>query len=139
MPWQAAAPHAGFSSAAKTWLPVDARHTALAVDQQAGPDSLLGYFKQIIAWRKTQPALIHGDMHLWDAHAQTLVFVREHAGQRVLCAFNFSDRAAELSLPADWAGAQALNESGTSGVHTDAQRLRFEPWGCAFLSPSKGL
>lgn len=139
MPWQAAAPHAGFSSAAKTWLPVDARHTALAVDQQAGPDSLLGYFKQIIAWRKTQPALIHGDMHLWDAHAQTLVFVREHAGQRVLCAFNFSDRAAELSLPADWAGAQALNDSGTSGVHTDAQRLRFEPWGCAFLSPSKGL
>jgi alpha-glucosidase len=45
MPWQAAAPHAGFSSAAKTWLPLDPRHTALAVDQQAGPNSLLGYFK----------------------------------------------------------------------------------------------
>ena len=139
MPWQAAAPHAGFSSAAKTWLPVDARHTALAVDQQTGPDSLLGYFKQIIAWRKNQPALIHGDMQLWDAHAQTLVFVREHLGQRVLCAFNFSDQVAELSLPADWAGAKALSDSGTSGVQVDAQRLRFEPWGCAFLSPSKGL
>jgi alpha-glucosidase len=111
----------------------------LAVDQQTGPDSLLHYFKQISAWRKTQPALIQGDMQLWDAHAQTLVFVREHAGQRVLCAFNFSDRAAELSLPTDWAGAQALSGSGTSGVHIDAQRLHFEPWGCAFLSPSTGL
>ncbi len=135
MPWQAAAPHAGFSSAAKTWLPVDARHTALAVDQQTGSDSLLSYFKQIIAWRKQQPALIHGDMQLWDRHEQTLAFVREHEGQRVLCVFNFSDRATELSLPAEWAQASAMTESGTQGVQVHAQHLRFEPWGCAFLRP----
>jgi alpha-glucosidase len=133
MPWQAAAPHAGFSSATKTWLPLDARHTALAVDLQTGPDSLLSYFKQIIAWRKQQPALIHGDMQLWDRHEQTLAFVREHEGQRVLCVFNFSDRATELSLPAEWAHASAMTESGTHGVQVEAQRLRFEPWGCAFL------
>jgi alpha-glucosidase len=133
MPWQAAAPHAGFSSAAKTWLPLDARHTALAVDQQTGPDSLLSYFKQLIAWRKQQPALIHGDMQLWDTHEQTLAFVREHEGQRVLCVFNFSDRATELSLPAEWAQASAMTESGTQGVRVEARRLRFEPWGCAFL------
>ena len=135
MPWQAAASHAGFSSAARTWLPVDARHTALAVDQQTGSDSLLSYFKQIIAWRKQQPALIHGDMQLWDRHEQTLAFVREHEGQRVLCVFNFSDRATELSLPAEWAQASAMTESGTQGVQVHAQHLRFEPWGCAFLRP----
>jgi alpha-glucosidase len=138
MPWQAAAPHAGFSSAAKTWLPVDARHTALAVDQQTGPDSLLSYFKQIIAWRKQQPALIHGDMQLWASHEQTLAFVREHEGERVLCVFNFSDRTTELSLPAEWAQASAMTESGTQGVHLEAQRLRCEPWGCAFLRPANG-
>ena len=138
MPWQAAAPHAGFSSAAKTWLPLDARHTALAVDQQAGPNSLLGYFKQLIAWRKQQPALIHGDMQLWAPHDQTLAFVREHPGQRVLCVFNFSDRTTELSLPAEWAQASAMTESGTHGVQVEAQRLRFEPWGCAFLRPANG-
>ena len=138
MPWQAAAPHAGFSSAAKTWLPIDARHTALAVDQQAGPNSLLGYFKQLIAWRKQQPALVHGEMQLWEAHEQTLVFVREHEGQRVLCVFNFSERSAELKLPDEWAHASVMTESGTHGVHVEAQRLRFEPWGCAFLRPAQG-
>ena len=133
MPWQATAPQAGFSSAAKTWLPLDVRHTALAVDQQTGPDSLLSYFKQLIAWRKQQSALIHGDMQLWDKHEQILAFVREHEGQRVLCVFNFSDRSTELSLPAEWARTSAMTESGTQGVHIEAQRLRFEPWGCAFL------
>jgi alpha-glucosidase len=133
MPWQAQAPHAGFSTAEKTWLPVDARHQALAVDQQTGPDSLLAYFKQLIAWRKEQPALVHGEMQLWHSHGQTLSFVREHAGQRILCVFNFSDQIAELTLPTDWVGAQVLQDSGASGVRVVAQQLQFEPWGCAFL------
>lgn len=138
MPWQAAVPHAGFSTAAKTWLPVDARHAALAVDQQADPSSVLSHFKRLIAWRKTQPALIHGDMQLWAAHDQILAFVREHAGQRILCVFNFSDQAAELSVPAEWAQAHTLTDSGASGVHSHAQRLQFDPWGCAFLRPANG-
>lgn len=133
MPWEAQAPHAGFSIAEKTWLPLDVRHRALAVDQQTAPDSLLAYFKQLIAWRKQQPALIHGEMQLWESHAQTLSFVREHGEQSILCVFNFSDQTAELTLPTGWVGAQALQGSGTSGVRVVAQQVQFEPWGCAFL------
>ncbi len=133
MPWEAQAPHAGFSIAEKTWLPLDVRHRALAVDQQTAPDSLLAYFKQLIAWRKQQPALIHGEMQLWESHAQILSFVREHGEQSILCVFNFSDQTAELTLPTGWVGAQALQGSGTSGVRVVAQQVQFEPWGCAFL------
>jgi hypothetical protein len=34
--------------------------------------------------------------------------------------------------------ASAMTESGTQGVHVEAQRLRFEPWGCAFLRCASG-
>jgi alpha-glucosidase len=138
MPWEAQAPHAGFSTAEKTWLPLDAQHRALAADQQTGSDSLLAYFKQLIAWRKQQPALVHGEMQLWESHEQTLAFVREHGGERILCVFNFSDQTAELTLPTDWVGAQALQDSGASGVRIGAQHLQFEPWGCAFLRQPVG-
>ena len=138
MPWQADAQHAGFSTAEKTWLPLDSRHIALAVDQQGGPDSLLAYFKQIIAWRKKQTALVHGEMQLLGSNEQTLSFVRAHDGKSILCVYNFSDQVAEMTLPADWAGAQILHDSGTQGVRVDGQRVHFEPWGCAFLRRPNG-
>ena len=130
MPWQGDAPHAGFSDASRTWLPLDAAHRALAVDQQAGkPGSLLGYFTQLLAWRKQQPALIHGSMTVWPSHPQVLVFEREHQGQRVLCAFNFSDAPALIELPASWQQAHTLSGSGLAGGQHQGSALHFEPWG----------
>lgn len=129
MPWKGEAPHAGFSDATRTWLPLDTAHRALAVDQQAGPDSLLSYFTQLLSWRKHQPALIHGSMTVWPSHPQLLVFEREHEGQRVLCAFNFSDTPASLELPAAWQQAHTLGGSGLTGATQQGSALRFEPWG----------
>jgi len=130
MPWKGDAPHAGFSDASRTWLPLDAAHRALAVDQQAGhPGSLLGYFTQLLAWRKQQPALIHGSMTVWPSHPQVLVFEREHQGQRVLCAFNFSDAPALIELPASWQQAHTLSGSGLAGGQHQGSALHFEPWG----------
>jgi alpha-glucosidase len=130
MPWQGDAPHAGFSDASRTWLPLDAAHRALAVDQQAGKaGSLLGYFTQLLAWRKQQPALIHGSMTVWPSHPQVLVFEREHQGQRVLCAFNFSDAPALIELPASWQQARILSGSGLAGGQHEGSALHFEPWG----------
>jgi len=130
MPWQGDAPHAGFSDAAFTWLPLDAAHRALAVDQQVGQSgSLLGYFTQLLAWRKQQPALIHGSMTVWPSHPQVLVFEREHQGQRVLCAFNFSDAPAHIELPAGWQQAHTLSGSGLAGGQHEGSALHFEPWG----------
>ena len=129
MPWKGDAPHAGFSDASRTWLPLDAAHRALAVDQQAGPHSLLSYFTQLLAWRKQQPALIHGSMTVWPSHPQVLVFEREHQGQRVLCAFNFSDAPALIELPASWQQAHTLSGSGLAGGQHEGSALHFEPWG----------
>jgi len=134
MPWSADAPHAGFSGAERTWLPLEPRHRALAVDQQmAAPQSLLAYFTGLLAWRKQQPALIHGAMVVWPSHPQVLVFERQHGEQRVLCAFNFSEQPATVALKGDWAQANVLSGSGLSGAQRDGTTLQFEPWGGLFL------
>lgn len=130
MPWSADAPQAGFSTAGKTWLPVAAPQRALAVDRQQGrADSLLAFFTQLLHWRRQQPALIHGTLDLLPQDPQVLAFIRADGPQRLLCAFNFSDRPATLALPAGWTGATPLTGSGLQGARVEGATLHFEPWG----------
>ncbi|PRD65791.1 alpha-glucosidase family protein [Malikia granosa] len=134
MPWAADEPNAGFGPA-KPWLPVPSAHLPLAVDRQAArADSLLAYFTQLLHWRRQQPALVHGSMSLLPCDEQVLALVREHGDQRLLCAFNFSERAASLALPADWVAAAALEGSGLEGGRVEDGTIHLEPWGGIFLA-----
>ena len=140
MPWQAAPADLGFGpggAAAKApWLPVAETHRALAVDQQAGqPLSLMSHYQRLLHWRRQQPALVHGSLELGPEHTQVLSLVREHEGQRLLCAFNFSDQPASLALPADWRPAEVLDpsqglDSGSADVRPGV--INFLPWGVVF-------
>jgi alpha-glucosidase len=135
MPWTADAPDMGFGSGeAKPWLPLSETHRPLAVDQQwERPDSLLRHYHRLLHWRRGVPALVKGDMHLLPRHEQVLAHVREHEGQRVLCAFNLSDAPATLALPQGLSPVEALGGSGAAGTQLEADALHFEPWGVAFL------
>ncbi len=138
MPWVADAPHLGFALAntvqAKPWLPAAASHRALAVDvqlKQAG--SLLNFYRKLLAWRKTQSALVHGDMHLLAPHAQVLAFVRSHGGHSLLCVFNFSDIAVQWAVPSDLTPGAVLGESGLAGARLQGQQIDLAPWGGMFV------
>jgi alpha-glucosidase len=136
MPWASSAPDLGFGGAAKNvkpWLPVAESHRPLAVDlQEANPQSLLHHYRLLLRWRRSQPALIHGDMDLLPVHEQVLAYVRRHDGQRVLCAFNLSERAASLPLAAGLVVAQTLTDSAATGASVQGPQLNFEPWGVLF-------
>jgi alpha-glucosidase len=135
MPWSASAPQAGFTDAGHPWLPMTDAHRALAVDQQlVQEDSPLVYFTRLIHWRRQQPALIHGDMSLLPLNDQVLAFVRETSTQRLLCAFNFSDREAVLPLSDDLKESVLLPGSGLSGARKVGGSLHFESWGGIFLT-----
>ena len=130
MPWSAEAPDLGFGSgAARPWLPLSEAQRALAVDrQEADPGSMLQAARRLLHWRRTQPALVHGELMLLPVHEQVLAFVREHQGERVLCAFNLNAQPAELALPAGLALAQQL-DSGIGGAQPVGATLQFAPWG----------
>jgi alpha-glucosidase len=110
MPWNDAL-HAGFSTAAP-WLPVAGPHRALAVSaQESDPESTLHAARAFLRWRKQQPALLHGSIRFLDAPEPVLAFVREHAGQRLLLAFNLSSLALAWNPPDDLV-ARALELPG---------------------------
>ncbi len=136
MPWDSSQADLGFSSAAapvNPWLPVAPAHRAQAVDvQQADAGSLLHYYQHLLAWRRTQPALIKGALQLLPADPQVLAYVRSQGDERVLCAFNFSDTPARLTLDANHAVAHVLSDSGADGVSVQGQTLTFAPWGVLF-------
>ena len=118
MPWQARAAHAGFSSA-QPWLPVDARHEALAVDvQEIDPGSTLNFARAFLAFRRGLPALRDGDVVFHDAPEPLLVFERRLPGAAILCGFNLSGAPARFELHAgldgglEWASGLAATRTG---------------------------
>ena len=97
MPWQAGAPQAGFS-AGTPWLPIPHEHLLRAVDQQADdPDSGYARVRRFLHWRRNEPAMREGGLRFLDAPEPILAFLREKHGEGILCLFNLSAQAQQLT------------------------------------------
>jgi alpha-glucosidase len=131
MPWNSQAADIGFGDGrTRAWLPFTEAYRPLAVDvQEKDADSHLNFYRQLLQWRRTKPALIHGEQTLLPVHPQVMAFVREHEGQRVLCAFNFSNQVASLHLSDACQPAHSLLVPGLTGGCLSAKTLAFEPFG----------
>ncbi len=133
MQWDAGL-NAGFSVAAKTWLPALASYVVRNVAVEArDPASLLNWHKRLIALRRAYPALCDGDMRLVaTGDTNVLAWVRRVAGRpAVLVACNISAEAQTLRLAPDEAAGRArvllASADGASGV--DVAALALEPYG----------
>jgi len=95
MAWSESAPNGGFSMANATWLPVKAPQRSRAVNTQTNQsDSVLAFYKQMLALRKTTPALQTGKTAFLDTPEPVLAFTR---GAMFLCVYNLS--AVPQSVP----------------------------------------
>lgn len=93
MPWDSAAPQAGFNAGTEPWLPIDEAQKKLAVSmQEQDENSTLNFTRKFLKWRKTQPALIWGDIEFHDTgDDKLLAFTRTYNGAEILCLFNLDD------------------------------------------------
>ncbi len=96
MTWEAAAPNAGFSAANRTWLPIKPEQIAHAADTQTGPESVLSFYKRMLALRRATPALRTGDTVFEDMGPGILALRR---GGEVLCLFNMSRETVPVKVP----------------------------------------
>lgn len=137
MPWRADAPHAGFTTA-EPWLPVDARHYPLAVDRQlAAADTTLARVRTFLAFRKAQPALMHGEQTLLPPRHDALAFTRTTQDQTLLLCFNPGPAPRRLPPPTTLfaetvpAGAQLreLEGHGATPGRMGPDGLAIPPWG----------
>jgi alpha-glucosidase len=121
MPWNGAAANAGFSTG-KPWLPVPPEHAARAVAGQLDDaDSALRYAQKILAWRKTMPQLLRGEIKFFDVAEPVLALQRDLAGHAsVIAVFNLGDVAVEVDLPAA-AEAVQLEGYGLPGTQAGAR------------------
>jgi alpha-glucosidase len=94
MQWSAA-PNGGFCPAdVKPWLPVNPNYAAgiNVAAQEVDPDSMLAFYRRMIALRQNTPALVAGDYTpLLENDADVLVFLRDVEGQTCLVVLNYSD------------------------------------------------
>lgn len=101
-PWESGVPNAGFSTGTP-WLPVGIEHDALAVDvQDAVPTSVLNAYRTFIHWRKQHMSLLRGRQTVCDAPSPILAFIREWNDERLLLAFNLSDKRVQWLPTGEW-------------------------------------
>jgi alpha-glucosidase len=137
MAWESGAANGGFSTAAKTWLPVDPAHRALAADRQVDDSrSLHAAYRSFLALRRAHEALRRGTIEVLPAAGEVLAFRRDVAAQSLVCVFNFAAGAAEWSLPA---GLAAVPVKGAEvGARLDGSTVRLEGGGAIYLELIRG-
>jgi len=124
MQWNAA-PGAGFTHARTSWLPLADDASDVNVARQLhDPDSLLSFYRRVIWYRKTAPALRSGSYHALDSAPDTFVYARESVEQRLLVALNFASEPRRVDLPLRASGHVVLaTDRSRAGSVSDAVTL----------------
>ena len=104
-------PQAGFSTNPQTWLPIPASYTTINVEtESADPHSLLNWYKQLIALRRSTPALHDGGIVIINHdNKDVLSYVRTAppGSPTVVVAINMSAQPQTISLDLAAAGVKA--------------------------------
>ncbi|RFC64511.1 DUF3459 domain-containing protein [Fulvimarina endophytica] len=122
MVWTGDDRNGGFSDA-EPWLPIPDEHLALAVSSaEEDPDSLLAFYRRLIAYRKASPSLVKGRLTFLDAEPSILAMLREADGEATLCVFNLGEEPARFELPEGMSVAGAA--PGLFGGRLDGDTIR---------------
>ncbi|WEJ32624.1 alpha-glucosidase family protein [Devosia sp. SD17-2] len=98
MPWEAGPPPNGFTTG-KPWLPIKHTQSALNVEgQNEDPGSTLSYYRELLAWRRSQPALQTGGIEFFDTPEPVLAYRRSAGNKDLICVFNLSPDARHITL-----------------------------------------
>lgn len=96
MQWSAGK-NAGFTTG-EPWIMLNPNHTRINAEAEEGdPDSVLNYYRALIALRNGTPALLRGDWReLLPENGQIVAYVRELEGEEYTVLCNLSGERAEL-------------------------------------------
>ncbi|MEJ0083122.1 MAG: alpha-glucosidase C-terminal domain-containing protein [Puia sp.] len=78
-------------------------------DEEKDPNSCLHYFRELVALRKNNPALVYGKYHLLDMHNQKIyAYTREGNDHKFLILLNFTPDKAQTNIGIQLSGAKLL-------------------------------
>jgi alpha-glucosidase len=126
MQWTAG-PSAGFSSNPDTWLPIAANYKTVNVEtESADPDSLLNWYKRLIALRRQNAALRDGVMKMIDCDdPDVLAYLRQtqDRSSTVVVAINMSARAKTVALNSKELGISSTRVRTLAATDTSPQSV----------------
>lgn len=124
MQWEDA-PQAGFTTG-RPWIAVNPNYHDINVRKaQADPDSILCFYRELLALRQREDALLRGSFRLLlPDHPQLLAYERVFGSERITVCCNFSSSAA--ALPPECTGSPLLQ----SGIHDG----RMDPYAFTVLA-----
>ena len=95
-------PNAGFSTA-KPWIDLPENATRITVeDQRHDPSSVLHHYRRLIALRRAEPLLQHGEYRpLLLDHPRVWAYLRQGDNERLLVLNNFYGTPCDVELPAE--------------------------------------
>jgi alpha-glucosidase len=136
-------PNAGFSRSTP-WLPVPPSFkTHNVATELKDPNSILGFYKQVLALRHTNHALLDGQyIALNENDPNVLAYLRKYKDETVLVALNMSGAAQKVSFDLSTQGlsdakATTLVTSMTQTPQATLSDLSLEPFGVYIASISK--
>ena len=131
MPWTKAK-NAGFTRGTP-WLPIKAPQAARNVaGEERDAGSVLAFYRHMLAWRRSQPALGMGSVRFFKTAEPVLAFRRTGPDGMIACVFNLSASGVAVKLRelAPIVGAPVQD------ARIEGDALRLGPNGFAFLAPT---
>ena len=129
---------AGFSANPHTWLPVapDYKQVNVAVESK-DPDSMLNWYKHLIALRRDNPAIHSGSMSMLDSGNKQILAWKRTApnGDVVIVACSFSAAPQTVSLKGALGGTSsqgktlAVNNGAEGNKSIDLNAIALAPYG----------
>ncbi|HSB89688.1 MAG TPA: alpha-glucosidase [Anaerolineales bacterium] len=126
LPWNDS-PNGGFTTG-RPWLPLHPGYPQRNVEaQRADPDSVLTFYRKLIALRRESAALRAGSLvNLTARPRHGWAYLREGPEGRALVALNFGDRPEELQLDRAVGGRWELALSSTPGTPAQLDRAHIQ-------------
>ncbi|WP_117232404.1 glycoside hydrolase family 13 protein [Vibrio maerlii] len=109
MHWDASQ-HAGFTQGTP-WIQVNPNYPEINVESALNDKASIFYhYRQLIALRKANPAIVYGDFTpVWADHEQIFAYQREFDGERILVINNFSEDQITVDVPESYQAMQVTD------------------------------
>lgn len=99
----------GFTSG-KPWIDVNPNYRQINVKEQSGrADSVLNYYRKLIALRKKMDLIVYGSYRLLEKEDPDLfVFRRDYQDESLLCICNFHEVSRQVQIPEEFQDSRVL-------------------------------
>ncbi|HBE98590.1 MAG TPA: glucohydrolase, partial [Firmicutes bacterium] len=89
--------NADFTSGKETWLPVNPNYPEINVEiEEKDPDSILSFYRQLIEFRKENPALLYGNFEPIKTKGSIMAFYRSYQGEMLFVLLNLTKKTQRL-------------------------------------------